>query len=70
MKARLKEGDVKIMIIYNPVFYSDYDFILEIGHRFRVRNDKKRWGRKLDFTQFIGPIDFIPEETKRKSALR
>ena len=70
MRKRLQEGDIKTMFIYCAIFYCDDEFIIEAGHRFRVRTHKKRWGRKLDFTQFIGPIDFTPEETAKKSALR
>lgn len=52
----MPEGDIKMNLIYQPIYYCDSEFLLEIGHRFRVKKSNGRWGRKIDFTQIIGPI--------------
>jgi len=55
-RARIPEGTIKITFIFIHIYYCDSEFLLEVGHRFRVRTIKRRWGPKMDFSQLIGPI--------------
>jgi len=54
----MAEGDIKTTFIFCSIYYCDSEFLIEVGHRFRVKKINGRWGRKMDLTQLIGPIPF------------
>lgn len=44
-----KQNQIKMTFIYRHLPIADDTALFEFGHRFRARNEKGRWGRKIDF---------------------
>lgn len=48
--------DVKHSLYLRVFYYTDNAFLVEFIMRFRLRNKKGRWGRKIDLPFLVGPF--------------